>query len=62
MITELKDNYSRLDNSSTRQNRSDDFYDDMWDILDDKSNRTYDDYDEFRDGFLSWSSYTISVR
>lgn len=62
MISELRDTYSRLDRSSSRKTRSDNFYDDMADILDDKSNRTYDNYDEFWSAFLSWSSYTISIK
>ena len=62
MVTTLEDNYSRLDNSTARHTRSDTFYNDMEDILNDSSNRKYDTYDEFWSGFLSWSSYTVSVR
>ncbi|MEI7562996.1 MAG: hypothetical protein WCJ39_04880, partial [bacterium] len=62
MITQLRDSYSRLDSSTTRKNRSNTFYNDMEDILNDSSHRTYDTYDEFWSGFLSWSSYTINMK
>ena len=62
MINELEDNYSKLRNSTTWKNRSDTFYDDMQDILDDANNKTYDTYDEFLAGWSSWYSYTINLR
>ena len=62
MIVELRDNYSRLDSSSTRKSRSDTFYNNMEDVISDRSSRTFDTYDEFWSAFLSWSSYTISVK
>jgi hypothetical protein len=62
MITDLKAQYSKLRNSTTRKNRSDTFYDDMNDILDDANNKTYDTYDEYYAGFLSRYRYTLSIR
>ncbi len=62
MITNLKNTYSILRNSTARKNRSDTFYDAMKDILDDVSSRTYDTYDSYYAGFLSRYNYTISIR
>jgi hypothetical protein len=62
MITDLKNNYSKLRNSTTWKNRSDTFYDDMSDILDDIDEREYQDYDDFNDAWVAWYSYTINLR
>lgn len=62
LIRDLKAQYSKLRNSTTWINRSDTFYHDMNDILDDATNKTYDTYDEYYAGFLSRYRYTISIR
>lgn len=62
MITNLKAQSSKLRNSTTWKNRSDTFYDDMADIINDVSNRTYDTYDEYYAAFLSWYNYTLSIK
>jgi hypothetical protein len=40
---------------------SDDLYDNMEDVIDDKNNREFDDYDEFFEAFEEWYSYTLDV-
>ena len=62
MISNLKSQYSKLRNSTTWNNRSDTFYDDMNDIIDDNNSRTYNDYDAYYAAFLSRYRYTISIR
>ncbi|MCX6822898.1 MAG: hypothetical protein NTX91_02780 [candidate division SR1 bacterium] len=64
MISDLKAQYSKLKNSTTWKNRSDTFYSDMSDILDNvsSSSRTYADYDAYYAGFLSRYRYTLSIR
>ncbi|MBU0626297.1 hypothetical protein KKH82_02470 [Patescibacteria group bacterium] len=62
MINSLEDDYPDLEDNNTRQNMSDDFYDDMKDILDDRSNRTLDDYGDFVDAFKDRYNYTIDHR
>ena len=62
MITQLKNQYTKLRNSTTWENMSDDFFDDMEDIIDERSSRTYDTYDDYYDGFTDWYNYTIRIR
>jgi hypothetical protein len=61
-IANLKAQSSKLRNNTTWKNRSDTFYDDMADIIHNVSNRTYDTYDEYYAAFLSWYSYTLSIK
>ena len=62
MISKLESDYSRLRNSTSRQNMSDDFKTAMEEIIDDDYNKTYDNYDDFMDGWLEWYRYTVSIR
>ena len=62
MINNLQDTYSRLNNSSRRQTMSDDLRVAMQEIIDNDSNKTYDNFTDFYAAFLDWYRYTISVR
>ncbi|MEI8091700.1 MAG: hypothetical protein WCG98_05790 [bacterium] len=62
MITDLKAQYSKLRNSTTWKTRSDTFYDDTNDILDDVSSKKYDTYDTWYSAFLSRYRYTLSIK
>lgn len=62
VIDRMESQYSRLRNSSRRQNMSDDLEQDMEDIVDDKSSRTYEDFAAFYEGFLERYRYTVSIR
>lgn len=62
MISSLKSMYPRLKTNTTRQNKSDDLYEEMENILEDKSTKQYDDFDAFSEGRAERYRYTISVR
>ena len=62
MINNLENDYSNLRNSTRRQNMSDDLKVAMQEIIDDESNKTYDNFDDFYAAFLDWYRYTISIR
>lgn len=58
LIRKLKNEYPKIKNSSTWKNMSDELYDNMWDVIDKKSNRVFKDYDDFDRAFRRWFSYT----
>ena len=58
-INELKSTSTRLKYNTTWRNMSDDLRDEMEKIINDDSDKLYDNYDEFEDGFNDWYSYTI---
>lgn len=62
MITNLKTEYPTLKTHTTRLNMSNDLYDEMEKILNNESNREYDDYDSFYDAFLDRYNYTVRIR
>jgi hypothetical protein len=62
MINNLESRYSRLRSSTRRQTMSDDLKIAMKEIIDDDSNKTYDNFDDFNAAWLDWYRYTISVR
>jgi hypothetical protein len=62
MIEKLEDTYSKLRNSSTWKTKSDIFYDDMKDVIDDEDDREFEDYDDFSDAFAEWYSYTNRIK
>lgn len=62
MISNLKSIYPRLRTHTTRQTKSDNLYNEMKKILDDSSNKEYDDFDAFSDAWSERYRYTISVR
>ena len=51
LISKLKSEYPRLRNNTTWKNLSDELYENMWDVVNKKSNREFRDYDDFDDAF-----------
>ena len=58
LISKLKAEYPRLRNSSSWRNLSDELYANMWDVVHKKSNREFQDYDDFDTAFRYWFSRT----
>lgn len=58
LMSKLRYEYPRLKNNSTWKTLSDDLYKDMWDVIDKKSNREFQDYDDFDTAFRYRFSYT----
>lgn len=61
-ISALENKYSKLRNSTRWQTMSDDLKDAMEEIINDESNKTYDNYDEFMDAWNDRYRYTISIK
>ena len=62
MISSLKSEYSRLRTNNTWINMSDDFYENMKDVINNKTNREFDDYSDYLDAFRDRYEYTIDNR
>jgi len=62
MISSLKSEYSRLRTNNTWINMSDDFYENMKDVINNKTNREFDDYSDYLDTFRDRYEYTIDNR
>jgi len=62
MIINLRNQYSILRNSSRRETMSDDLKTAMEEIINDDSNKTYDNFDDFNAARLDRYRYTISIR
>ena len=62
MISSLKSEYSRLRTINTWINMSDDFYENMKDVINNKTNREFDDYSDYLDAFRDRYEYTIDNR
>ncbi len=58
LISKLRSEYPKLRNSSTWKNLSDEFYNNIRDVINKKSNREFKDYDDFNKAFTYWFSYT----
>ena len=58
LIRKLKAEYPKIKNSTTWKNMSDELYDNMWDVINKKSNRVFKDYDDFDRAFRRRFSYT----
>ncbi|HKL43727.1 MAG TPA: hypothetical protein VJ892_00430 [Candidatus Absconditabacterales bacterium] len=56
---EIENNDLRDDNEW--EDISDELYDNMEDVINDRRNKEFDDYDEFFDAFEDWYSYTLDV-
>lgn len=61
LITNLKNKYPILRNSTTRQNRSDTLYDNMRDVKNKKSNREFLYYEDFERALTNWLTYTQNL-
>ncbi|MDR0369005.1 MAG: hypothetical protein LBH96_00230, partial [Candidatus Peribacteria bacterium] len=58
VIAQLKRNSYTLRNDNYRQRLSDTLYDNMRDVVNDKRNRTFEDWQDFMDAFNTWYRYT----
>ena len=62
MMSSLKSTYSRLNNNAGRQTMSNNLKTAMQEIIDNDSNKAYDNFADFYTAFLDWYRYTISIR
>ena len=62
MISNLKSDYPNLRNSSRWINMSNDLKTAMKEIINNYSNKTYDNFYDFNDAFIDWYKYTVSIR
>ena len=58
LISKLRSEYPRIKSSSVWKNLSDELYENMWDVVNQRSNREFQDYDDFDDDFRYRFSYT----
>ena len=58
LISNLRSQYPRLRNNSSRRDLSDELYYNMWDVVNKRSNREFQDYDDFDRAFRYWFSRT----
>ena len=59
MIAQMQRQYPVLKNNSTWTRLSENFYDDMKDVVDKKKTRDFDDYEDFQNAFDDWYKYTM---
>ena len=61
LIRKLRAEYPRIKNSTTWKNMSDELYENMWDVVNKRSNRVFQDYDDFDRAFRRWFTYTQNL-
>ena len=61
-INNLENQYSSLQNNSRRQTMSNNLRTAMQEIINNTTNKTYDNFTDFYNAFLDRYKYTISVR
>ena len=61
LMTQLKIENSRLKYNNNRQNMSDQLYNNVKDVLNNKTNKKFRNYSEFFNDFEKWYSYTINI-
>ena len=59
MVAQMQKEYPSLKNNSYWIRISDNFYDDMKDVVNNKKSRDFDDYDDFQKAFDEWYKYTM---
>ena len=59
MIAQMQAKYTHLKRDTYWIKLSNNFYDDMEDIIDNKKNRDLEDYDDFQEAFNDWYEYTM---
>lgn len=59
MIAQMQRQYPSLKKDSYWLRISDNFYDDMKDVINNKKSRNFDDYDDFQKAFDEWYKYTM---
>lgn len=60
MINQMKRQYPSLKKDVYWNKMSNSLYEDLEDIIDNKSNRNLDDYDDFEKRFDEWYKYTTT--
>ena len=58
-ISQMSRNYPKLKNDTYWERLSNNFYNDMKDVINNKSPRDFDDYDDFKEAFDDWYKYTL---
>ena len=58
-ISQMERKYPSLKKDSYWQKLSENFYDDMKDVINNKKSRDFDDYDDFSKAFDDWYNYTM---
>jgi hypothetical protein len=61
LIYQLKAENPILKNNTTWINMSNTFYNNMKDVINDKDNRVFQDYDDFYDAFDKWLNKTSAL-
>ena len=59
MIAEMQRKYPSLKRDTFWLKLSDNLYDDLKDVVDNKKVRDFEDYDDFQDAFDDWYNYTM---
>ena len=59
MIAQMQREYPVLKRNTSWTRLSENFYDDMKDVVNNKSSRDFDDYDDFKKAFDDWYKYTM---
>ena len=59
MVAQMMRNYPKLKNDTYWERLSNNFYNDMKDVINNKSSRDFDDYDDFQKAFDDWYKYTL---
>jgi hypothetical protein len=59
MIAQMQREYPVLKRNTSWTRLSENFYDDMKDVVNNKSSRDFDDYDDFKKSFDDWYKYTM---
>ncbi len=59
MIAQMQRQYPHIKKSTYWKTLSNNFYNDMKDVVRNKSPRDFDDYDDFKSAFDDWYEYTM---
>ena len=59
MLAQMMKNYPKLKNDTYWSRLSNNFYNDMKDVVNNKSPRDFDDFEDFQDAFDDWYKYTM---
>ena len=62
VISALEKDYPNLRNNSSWRSRSDTFYNNMRDVLNDSRSASFRNWNDFYNAFMDWFSYTTKVR
>ena len=59
MIAQMKRNYPKLKNDTYWERLSNNFYNDLKDVVNNKSVRDFKDFEDFQEAFDDWYKYTL---